>query len=90
MSIKVNTTVMRFVHDNLPPIGTKAADLTEDQKLALAFAAGARMVTEHEGGRFLLRTHDLLGFYDHPDGRIGVVVKAAQQSDQPAPGITDR
>lgn len=70
----------------LPKLGTKAADLTEEHKMYLALAAGARVTAERRAGIWMLRTRDLLGFFDAPDGRIGVAVKAAPQSGQPASG----
>lgn len=64
---------MTWEMTRLPKPGTRAADLTERDKVALAFAAGARVDVERSGTTLVARTQPV-GFVDLPDGRIGVAV----------------
>lgn len=58
----------------LPRKGTPAADLTEDEKLALCIAAGAPTEVVMEGGLMRVRTTVACGVADRGDGGYIVAV----------------
>lgn len=61
----------------LPPKGTKAADLTDRDKVALAHAAGVECEIVMDGTHMHMRTKAPVGFADLPDGRLIIGIAQA-------------
>lgn len=68
--------ILAGVLGHLPQPGTKAADLTDDQKVALAYAAGVPLKVEMIGTQCVFVTERLVGFADSGDGTLIVGVAA--------------
>ncbi len=65
----------------LPPKGKPAADLTDQEKLALCIAAGAPTVTDNKGGMMTVATAAKCAVMDRGDG--GYIVAIGPESDGP-------
>lgn len=75
----ISEAIRRFTA--LPRKGTPAADLTEEEKLALCIAAGAPTETAVEGGLLTVRTTVPCGVADRGDGGYIVAVGAMPNAE---------